>query len=394
MKRWPTKALGELVDFVGGGTPRRDRPDFWGGEIPWASVKDLQSQSLESTLETITPEGLRNSASNLIPKGAVIIASRVGLGKVAINRKPVAINQDLKALTPRSDNLIPRYLLYFLLQKAEYFERSGVGATVKGLTLADYQSLRIVLPPAAEQERIVSLFDEADELQKLRAQADSRAASLIPSLFNEMFGDPVKNPKAWPSRKLPELCEGREGIKAGPFGSALKKDCYTNEGPRVYGQEQVIAGNFLVGDYHISEAKYLEMSSYVVKSGDILISLVGTIGRVVVVPEGTERGIINPRLIRLRPRIELLNPIYLANVLTSPSVINFLGGLATGATMGVLNAGILKQLDVPVPAFSLQMEFAKRVTEFQEMEARQDTSRRRLDDLFRSMLHRAFTGDL
>jgi type I restriction enzyme S subunit len=141
MKRWPLKPLGDLVTFVGGGTPRRDRPDYWGGDIPWASVKDLQSQSLEMTAETITTLGLANSASNLIPKGTVIIASRVGLGKVAINKKPVAINQDLKALTPRSNNIRPRYLLQFLYSKAEYFERAGVGATVKGLTIGDYQKL-------------------------------------------------------------------------------------------------------------------------------------------------------------------------------------------------------------------------------------------------------------
>ena len=96
-------------------------------------MKDLQSQSLETTIESITAEGLANSASNLIPKGTVIIASRVGLGKVAINRKPVAINQDLKALTPHSDVLLPRYLLLFLLSNAKYFEQAGVGATVKGL---------------------------------------------------------------------------------------------------------------------------------------------------------------------------------------------------------------------------------------------------------------------
>lgn len=117
MTRWPTKPLGELVNFIGGGTPRRDCPDFWGGEIPWASVKDLKSQSLGRTLESITPQGLDNSASNLIPKDTVIIASRVGLGKVVINLTPVAINQDLKALTPRDNNLFPRYLLLFLLSK-------------------------------------------------------------------------------------------------------------------------------------------------------------------------------------------------------------------------------------------------------------------------------------
>lgn len=216
MTRWPTKPLGELVNFIGGGTPRRDCPDFWGGEIPWASVKDLKSQSLGRTLQSITPQGLDNSASNLIPKDTVIIASRVGLGKVVINLTPVAINQDLKALTPRDNNLFPRYLLLFLLSKAEYLELAGVGATVKGLTIADYQSLKIPVPPLAEQERIVRLLDEADELRKLRARADRRATDLIPAVFHDMFGDPVHNSQRLPIVHVEETGRVQLGRQRAP----------------------------------------------------------------------------------------------------------------------------------------------------------------------------------
>jgi type I restriction enzyme S subunit len=316
------------------------------------------------------------------------------LGKVAINLTPVAINQDLKALVPRSDDLLPRYLLLFLLTNADYFKRAGVGATVKGLTIADYQKLDVPIPPLAEQERIVNLLDEADDLRKLRAQANRRTAELIPALFHDMFGDPVSNVRGWPRHKLPDLCEGKDGIKAGPFGSSLKKECYTSEGPRVYGQEQVIAGDFSIGDYHISEAKYGEMAAYVVSSGDLLISLVGTIGKVVVVPDGIERGIINPRLLRVRPHTDVLHTCYLAHVVTSPSIARFFGSVKTGITMGVLNARLLKRLDVPLPPLALQKEFAQRVAEIREMETEQTASRHRLDELFQSMLHRAFEGEL
>ena len=160
------------------------------------------------------------------------------------------------------------------------------------------------------------------------------------------------------------------------------------------GREQVIAGSFSIGDYHISEAKFSEMAAYVVKSGDLLISLVGTIGKVLIVPDGIERGIINPRLLRVRPRVGILHPCYLAHVLTAPSVIQFLGSVATGITMGVLNAGLLKQLVVPLPPLALQKEFAKRVTEIRLLATEQAASRRRLGDLFQSTLHRAFQGEL
>jgi type I restriction enzyme S subunit len=198
----------------------------------------------------------------------------------------------------------------------------------------------------------------------------------------------------WPRKGLPELCHGREGIKAGPFGSSLKKDSYTDIGPRVYGQEQVIAGDFKSGDYHISEAKYEKMLTYSVQPDDILMSLVGTFGRVVVVPKEVDVGIINPRLVRLRPRINLIRSLYLAHVLTSPSIKNQLARRSTGGTMGVLNATLLKQLRLPVPSLPLQEKFANWVSEIRDMEMREAVSRRYLDNLFQSMLHRAFAVEL
>jgi type I restriction enzyme S subunit len=298
----------------------------------------------------------------------------------------------------KDESIDSKYLERFLRSPiALAFYKSKLrSTTARRRTLHNdiFLSLSVPVPPLAEQERIVKLLDEADELRKLRAQADRRTADLIPALFHEMFGDPAKNPKGWPFYKLPDVCNKKEGIKAGPFGSSLKKDCYTTEGPRIYGQEQVIAGNFSVGDYHISEEKFVEMSAYVVAPGDLLISLVGTIGKVAIVPENIERGIINPRLIRIRPRREILNSCYLANLLISPSTKNFFDGVATGITMGVLNAGLLKQLVVPVPPLALQNEFAQRVTEIRDMEADQAESKARLDALFQSLLHRTFAGEL
>ncbi|MDQ6420517.1 restriction endonuclease subunit S [Paenibacillus sp. LHD-117] len=90
--------LGDLVGIVGGGTPSREKSEFWNGEIPWISVKDFNTTNITSSQETITEHGLKNSASRLIPKNNVIIPTRMALGKVAINQIDVAINQDLKRI--------------------------------------------------------------------------------------------------------------------------------------------------------------------------------------------------------------------------------------------------------------------------------------------------------
>ena len=106
--------LGEVVDFIGGGTPDKSKAEFWNGDIPWASVKDFKSTALIVTKDKISNVGLNSSASNLIPAGSVLIPTRMAVGKAAINSIPVAINQDIKALKPRID-IDNTYLLYLML---------------------------------------------------------------------------------------------------------------------------------------------------------------------------------------------------------------------------------------------------------------------------------------
>jgi len=373
MKRWPTKRLGDLVDFLGGGTPRRDRPEYWGGDIPWASVKDLQSQSLETTMETITSEGLANSASHLIPEGTVIIASRVGLGKVAINQKPVAINQDLKALTPRTGNLHPRYLLRFLHSKADYFERAGVGATVKGLTIADYQRLDIALPPMDEQERIVNLLDEADQLRKLRAQADSRTNALIPALFHKMFGDPARNEMGWPIKPFGELANNQDGRRKPVKASdrAERKGDYP-----YYGASGII-------DY-VEEYLFDETALLIGEDGANLLARSTPIA---FLAHGKYWVNNHAHVVTDNGNADL---DYLGATLNLRDISDYV----TGSAQPKLNQANLNRMAIPVPPLPLQKEFAERVSEIRELESTQAASCHRLEHLFQSLLYRAFDGGL
>ena len=391
MKLWPTKPLGELVDFIGGGTPRRDHPDYWGGEIPWASVKDLQGQLLETTLENITAKGLANSASNLIPKGTVIIASRVGLGKVAINLKPVAINQDLKALTPRSSDLSPRYLLLFLLSKAGYFEQIGVGATVKGLTLADYQKLDIILPPLTEQEQIVKLLDEADELRKLRAQADRRTAALIPSLFHDMFGDPDTNPMGWPVKRAGDLMAACE------YGTSQKSNEEGRGIPILRMGNVTTDGRLNLTALKTVELENGELARQRLQAGDILFNrtnsreLVGKTG----MWDGRFEAVPASYFIRVRFRPDAEHPQHFTTFMNLAHMKRRLAEMARGAVgQANINSKELQSIELPVPPLAQQKEFAARVAEIRAMEAEQAASRHRLDGLFQSLLHRAFNGEL
>jgi len=157
-------------------------------------------------------------------------------------------------------------------------------------------------------------------------------------------------PEEWKLTILDELgTSNRPAIKAGPFGSSLKKSFYVKSGYKIYGQEQVIANNFLLGNYYIDKERFEELKSYDVQPGDILISLVGTFGRAVVVPNNIEPGIINPRLVRLSLNLNKVEPFFIKYWLASSIIQNLLNDVAHGGTMGVLNVKTFKSLSLVLP---------------------------------------------
>ena len=162
-ENWVLVRLGDVIlQNIGGGTPSKQEPSYWNGEIPWASVKDLNCDVLTKTIDSITAEGLENSSANLIPKGTFIICTRMGLGKIALAEIDVAINQDLRAVF-LSKSINKKYFYHFY----RTLKMEGKGATVKGITVEELHNIPIPLPPLTEQQQIVA------KLEALLAEIDT-----------------------------------------------------------------------------------------------------------------------------------------------------------------------------------------------------------------------------
>lgn len=171
-------------------------------------------------------------------------------------------------------------------------------------------------------------------------------------------------PEDWSVRVLASLGRRtRPPIKAGPFGSSLTKDTYVSEGYKVYGQEQVIRGDYLFGDYFISKERFNELKSCAVEAGDILLSLVGTSGRVLVIPQEAPEGVINPRLIRFSFDSNLVFPRFFQYLFETNAYQALLARSAQGGTMGVLNAGLLRPIQIPLPSLGEQVAIAKALSD-------------------------------
>jgi len=183
-KDWEVKDIGEVCKIVGGGTPSREDLKHFKGDIPWVTVKDLHILEIEDTIEHINKESLKNSAANLVPADTILVATRVGLGKIAIAKKPLTFNQDIKGLIA-NDGVDASYLFYAILKNANEIVKNGKGATVKGVTQEFLKSIKIPLPPLKTQKQIVAKLSAVQDYKKQLLGQKAKLKELFDSVLSK-----------------------------------------------------------------------------------------------------------------------------------------------------------------------------------------------------------------
>jgi type I restriction enzyme S subunit len=283
--------------------------------------------------------------------------------------------------------------------------------THKRYWISVFSKLQIPLPPLSEQQAIVAkieeLLSELDNGKQQLLTAQQQLKVYRQSLLKWAFEGKLTNknvkegelPKGWKKVKIVDIAENnKHSLKAGPFGSSLKKEFYVQKGYKIYGQEQVIIDNPFFGDYYVNEEKYQELKSCRVKPFDILISLVGTVGKVLILPENCEEGVINPRLIKITLNKEVYLHKFFKYYFESSYVKNFYGAKAQGTTMDVLNLGIIKTIPFPLPTIKEQQqiveELESKLTVCDKIEETISQSLQQAETLRQSILKKAFEGRL
>ena len=386
----------EFAEVVTGGTPNTKKSEYWSdGNIPWLPSGACKDSTIYKSDTFITQLGLDNSSAKMMPKGTVIIAlTGATTGKLGILGIDACANQSVTGIIP-NENFINKYLFYYLKSIREKILNDSYGGAQKHISQGYVKDIEVFLPDLMVQEKIANVLDKAQQLIDKRKEQIEVLDELVKSRFIEMFGDPVTNPKGWKYPKIEEVVENeKNAIKAGPFGSALKKEYYVDSGYKIYGQEQVISGDVNFGDYYISEEKYRELENCAVKSNDVLISLVGTYGKLLIIPETFEAGIINPRLMKIAFNKDIVNTIYFKYFFQSESLRNKLSDNTHGGTMPILNVGIVKNINIPVPPIELQNQFVDFVKQVDKLKSQMETSLKELEDNFNSLMQKAFKGEL
>jgi len=377
--------LGARVRIVGGGTPSRKVERYFKGSIPWVTVKDLKSSYIYDSQEHISEEAIQDSATNLIPAGTVITCTRMALGKALINKVPIAINQDLKALLC-DENTHPEYLRYFIASKADWIISQGSGATVKGVKLDALRELDFPDISLPEQKRIAEILDLADEARRKRRENLTLTDDLIRSLFLQTFGDPATNPMGWDVKDIGDIAE----VSTGKTPSRACPEYYEGDVPWVKTTE-VDGALILETSECISKAAVVKCSMKVFPVNSILIAMYG---------QGKTRGqsarLGIPATTNQACGVILPSDGYCTGYLETYLAINYdaIRSLGRGGNQQNLNLSLVRGIKVLFPPVNFQEKFADQVNEIHEQKAREQALYEQHDDLFNSLLQRAFKGEL
>lgn len=387
-----TIPLGDIVDVIGGGTPSKRNPAFYGGEIPWATVRDMNVEHLQATEHSITPEGLKGSSSKIIPAGEIVIATRVGLGKVCILGQDTAINQDLRGLIPkRGIEIDRRFLFYWYKSIADKVIDAGTGATVQGVKLPFVKSLPLPRLTLAEQQRIVAVLDEAFEgLARARAHAEANlqnARDLFGSALQAALQD---ESTSWDDVALADL----GAVITGSTPKTSEKGNLGSHIPFIKPGDFMPDGSLTYNNQGLSEQG--AAVSRVLPAGSALMVCIGaTIGKA----GYSDRPIATNQQINAVVPKDGINGEYLYYQMLTPEFQADVMRGAGQATLPIINKGKWSKLKVRMPSdLSKQAEIVDKLSSIRAqvdaVSAQYEAQIFDLADLRQSLLQKAFAGEL
>ncbi|WP_158008801.1 restriction endonuclease subunit S [Vibrio splendidus] len=333
--------------------------------------------------------------TKLCKKGDIIICVRATIGDLNWADKEYCLGRGVAGLRVHDEKLDSKYLWYFIASIEDELYRNSTGSTFPQINKKVIESLEIPLPPLETQKQIAAVLEEADQLRKDCQQMEQELNSLAQSVFIDMFGDPVTNPKGWDKRPLLELVADKDDIKCGPFGTQLGKSEFTTEGVPLWGIKHVNSGFEKPTVEYVSHEKALDLKAYSIVGGDIVMTRKGNVGNCYIYPDNLQSGIMHSDLLRIRPCSSTVSASFLQKqFMYSKDVEGQLKLISQGAIMAGINVTKLKSLMLLSPPLEEQKEYEKFLS---EVETNKITSAHRLSEsnnMFNALMQKAFKGEL
>jgi type I restriction enzyme S subunit len=370
--KWPAVTLGEVCEFkYGKSLPESARA---GGEVPVYGSNGEVGRHCEALTDGPT----------------IVIGRKGSYGEInysPVSCWPIDTTYYVDHTSTKADLCWLAYRLSSL-----GLNKLNKAAAVPGLNREDAYRQRLLLPPIQEQRRIAEILDKADALRAKRRTALAQLDTLTRSIFLDMFGDPAMNPKGWPERTIGDLCEVKGGKR-------LPKGEEYSSTPTPFRYIRVT--DLKSGRIDESALVYLkpeiqaEISRYVVNTGDVVISIAGSIGLIAPVPDSLDGVNLTENAAKLVPRSRgVYDPIFLSTFLQTPFAQSQIGSHIGQVTIGKLALFRIEKIKLPLPPMEAQHKFACCVEAVQQYRNVHRSSMSGLETLFGSLQHSAFRGEL
>jgi restriction endonuclease S subunit len=382
-----TIKIGDVFKVSSGGTPSRKKPEYFTtGTIPWVKTGDLKGRFANHPSEYITEEALKNSSAKIFPPNTVLLAMYgATIGACSILNFEAATNQACAALLP-TVKCEPIYLYYYLKSIKSELIRKGVGGAQPNISAGIIKDTKIPLPPLATQKKIAAILDVADAYRQKTKALIKKYDELSQSLFLDMFGDPVGNPKGWEKKPMGELMKIVRGGSPRPI-------------------DKFLGGTYpwiKIGDATKGNDIYLEKTKqHIIEEGLKKTRLLPK-GSLIFANCGVSLGF--ARIIQFEGCIHdgwlafseldntVLNELFLLKALNS--ITRYFRETAPDGTQPNLNSAIMKNFNVILPPIDLQNRFEVRLKVLIKQKAQAQESLVKAEELFNSLLGRAFKGEI
>lgn len=374
--------LGDVCRVLSGTTPDTNNPVYWKGNLPWITPAEITESSdiIFDTKRAISKEAVEKKGLPLLPKGTVLLSSRAPIGKVAIAGIDMYCNQGFKNLVC-SDKIYNKYLYFFLKSKTKFLNSLGRGATFKEISKSIVENILIPCPNIQIQKQIAERLDKVQELIAKQKEQISKLDLLIKSRFLDMFGDPISNPKKWPTRRMGDIFK----ITSGGTPSRKKSENFEN-GTIPWVKTGDLNVPVLTHTVEcITEMGLQNSSAKLFPVGTVLLAMYGaTIGAVSIL--GIE-ACSNQACAAFLP-VDTISPIYLYFFwfLQKQHFIK----LGVGGAQPNISGEILKREKILCPPVVLQTQFANFVQSVEQQKEVFSARLSHLEVLYKSLMQEYF----
>lgn len=374
-----------------GKTPSKKVDAYFGGDIPFISPAELsEAPFVLPSKQTLTESGA--AQIKLVPENSILVCCIGSLGKLAIANRELGTNQQINSVTFDESKVFPKFGYYALSRLKPVLESMAPATTVAIVNKSKFEELEIPLPPLDEQKCIAAILDKADSVRRKRQQAIDLADDFLRSVFLDMFGDPILNPKGLPQVKLTELSDVISGY-------AFKSAEYIDDGEdsvRLCRGANTLTGYFDWKDtVYWNKEKLAGIQNYKIKSGDVILAMdrpwISSGLKVCVFPENERDTYLVQRVARIRPKNPKYTDFLYASILSKAFEKHC---CPTETTVPHISPVELKNFNVLVPDEKLVEKYHDAVVKVRKSKLAMQKSAVEASNAFNSLSQKSFAGEL